>query len=602
MKFAGFDVETYGNDNKFLMCGLYFDNKYLSFYDQEEFYYFLKTAMKGYTLVATNLAFDLTATFLNTKHWDEFVSISNGGMMLSSKNKKLKIQFMDTLSWHKASVKQLGEIVGIPKLEHPTFLGQKPKNEEETNILNEYNKADCEISCKFAEWFQDTIISLGGKLKITIASTSLDVWRRNFQTQVLIKEDEVIRKQGKISKERLKDKIFKAYYGGRTEVLQRGTFKNLNYYDFNSLYPSVMLGNLPLPNSVSYLPKGSLTSIFNREGVSEVTIEYDGDELPLLPYRQDGKLLFPKGIMRGYWTHVELRTAIKFGYKLHEVHETIEYSMSFMPFNDYISKLYAMRLKAKKNKSSEQIIYKLLMNSLYGKFGEKMHKVTFDFDFNTISEEELKTLKEEHYDKDIKVNDDGKAYFTFDEECNSAHIFPILPTYITALGRIKLWDVARKHNPVYMDTDSIITEDTLPFSNKIGELDCEYRVDNGIFIKPKMYMFTDGEKEIVKLKGVPRITREKMLEVLKGNSVSYTKFVKLKEGIRRNIAVNSMIQIKKNIDLEDSKRIWDKPFSIFEKQKSIPIIIGEVGKDETDIIQNKSYASERGCITHDITS
>jgi len=44
---------------------------------------------------------------------------------------------------------------------------------------------------------------------------------------------------------------------------------------------------------------------------------------------------------------------------LHEVHETIEYSMSFMPFNDYISKLYAMRLKAKKNKSSEQIIYKL---------------------------------------------------------------------------------------------------------------------------------------------------------------------------------------------------------------------------------------------------
>ena len=599
-KFAGFDVETYGKNNNFYMVGLYFDNRYIPFYDIEEFYHFLKSAMKGYTLVATNLAFDLTATFLNTKHWDEFDSISNGGMMLSAKNKKLKMTFMDTLSWHKASVEQLGKIINIPKLKHPDFLGQLPKDNKEKIIMEEYNKADCEISCKFALWFQDVINKMGGNLKITIASTSLDVWRRNFQDIVLVKEDEVIRKQGKTDKlknnERIKDKIFKAYYGGRTEVLQRGTFKNLNYYDFNSVYPSVMLKGLPFPNSVSYLPKGSLASLYNREGISEVTIEYRGNELPLLPYRQDGKLLFPKGIMRSSWTHVELRTAIMAGYLIHEVHETIEYTQSFMPFQVYIKKLYDMRMKAKENDSSEQVIFKLLMNSLYGKFGERMHKVTQYFDFNTISDEELKILKEEHYDKEIIVNDDNKAYFTFDEESNSAHVFPILPTYITALARIKLWDVARKHNPVYMDTDSLVTADILPYSKKLGELDLEHHIDTGIFIKPKMYMFTDGKEEIVKMKGVPRVTKGNMMDTLNGKSVHYTKFVKLKEGIRRNIPVNSMIDIEKHMNLEDTKRKWSKPFSLLEQQKSEPITI-EVNTNETDELQNESNIAERGCIT-----
>jgi hypothetical protein len=32
----------------------------------------------------------------------------------------------------------------------------------------------------------------------------------------------------------------------------------------------------------------------------------------------------------------------------------------------------------------------------------------------------------------------------------------------------------------------------------------------------------------------------------------------------------------KNIDLEDNKRVWSKPFSMFELQDSTPLIIDDV--------------------------
>jgi len=230
------------------------------------------------------------------------------------------------------------------------------------------------------------------------------------------------------------------------------------------------------------------------------------------------------------------------------------------------------------------------MNSLYGKFGERKHNVTKHFDMKTISKKELDKIKEEHFDKTFTINDEGKAYFSYEEECNSSHVFPILPVYITALARIKLWKVARLHEPVYMDTDSIITKDTLKFGKELGELDYEHHIDEGIFIKPKMYFFRDGEETVVRMKGVPHATKQQFLDVISGEKVSYLKFVKLKEGIRRNMNVNSVYEMEKLMTLEDNKRIWKGSFSL-EQQESIAIRIER--EVETNGLQVKSVIKSR---------
>ena len=582
-KFASFDVETQNITNDFYMVGVYHDSRYEAFYDVDSFYDYIKTRLKGYWITATNLGFDITACFYNTKYWKEFVTISNGGFMLMAKNDTLDIQFIDTLNYHKASVKQLGEILGDYKLEAPSFLGQRqPENPIEEAELREYNRQDCVISHDFMVWFQDVINKIGGELKITIASTSMDVFKRKFLDRVLVKEDRVMEKRG--LKTNLKDKIFNAYYGGRTEVLQRGYFENLNYYDFNSIYPSVMTQGLPLPNSVQYKENGCIWSIKNRHGVSKVTIEHITDELPLLPYRHNKRLMFPTGKMTGWWTHIEIREAIKNGYVLTKVHETISYSLTFFPFDKYINILYDKRNKAKKNGSSEQLIYKILMNSLYGKFGERKHNVMQYFDKFNMSDKEYKKIKETAGARSVTMDENGKGYFTYDEECNSSHVLPILPVYITALARIKLWKTARLVDPVYMDTDSIVTKSILPSSKKLGELEREYRIDKGVFIKPKMYWFEDDGKNIVKMKGVPKSTIDQFNLVLKGKKITYNKFVKLKESIRRNLKVNSVIEQSKLLDLEDIKREWGEEFTL-HAQRSKPRRI-------QDDIQDKEIRNE----------
>ena len=571
-KFASFDTETFSSDNNFYLVGIMHDNKYECFYDIDKFYNYIRTRLKGYVIVATNLSFDLTSIFFNSKYWNEFEILSNSGFMLQAENKKLDIVFRDTLNYHKASVKQLGKIINSPKSEAPNFLGQKPKNPLEEYELREYNKQDCFVTLKFMEWFQNQINSLGGQVKMTLASTSMDIWKRNYNNMIICKEDYMLKKHN--IEVNIREKLFKAYYGGRTEVLKRGFAEDLNYYDFNSLYPSVMLDTLPLPNSVQYFKNGALNEILNREGVSHIKISNDTDELPLLPFRQDGKLTFPKGVFSGWYSHIELREAINNGYTILKVYETISYSLQFSPFHRYVIDLYSKRKKAKLKNDSSQLIYKLLMNSLYGKFGERKHMKIKYFDLMHMSKKDIINLQNEHYDKNVSISDSGKGYYTEEETCNSSHVLPIIPIYITAKARIKLWRIARLHDPYYMDTDSIVTKSVLASSKELGELELEHHIDTGIFIKPKMYYFKDGNEEVVKLKGVPHVNLDQFKEVLRGETIKYNKFVKLKEGIRRNLKINSIIEIEKNINLEDNKRLWLKKFDLI-LEESEPLMVVE---------------------------
>lgn len=597
--FIGFDVETYGENNEFYSGSFYYykneeDRKkglgtFNYFTNKEEMLIFItQRKFRNKFVVATNLGFDLTSLFWKTKYWNNLNIISRGSDILLAKydlkNNNGYINFIDTFNFCRFGVADLGKMIGIDKLEKPLFLGNKPMNYIEEQELKNYNIRDSKISCDFMYFLQKGINEAGGNLKITIASTSLDVWRRGFLNNSgvdrLTKEEFVLRNDKEV-----KNTIFSGYYGGRTEVFSRGRFNNINYYDINSLYPSVMRLKFPVPQSIKKINNFNVDYINNFEGVTECLISSPNIKIPLLPVKikekGTNKLVFPTGTFKGTWNNVELRKALRIGYKIKEISKQYIYTQTFYPFKYYVEHFYNKRLEQKILGNNMEFIYKLLLNSLYGKFAQKKRqKMNIKF-VNELNEEEKKNLYYGDIDKDTDVIN-NILYEVKKSEFNGIFSFPILSSYTTSYARLLMYDYLEElgENVIYMDTDSIFTSKELSTSNELGFMKLEYSVDELVVVKPKFYMIDDSPK----IKGINRCTKEDFVNVLSGGVVDKIKFSKLRESIRRGIEPNKKIKVSKKLDLNDTKRDWEnKRFDDMSIQESIPLVV-EYLDDENRVI------------------
>lgn len=371
-----FDIETIPGKNDFLMarimgptCDKIFWNKHA----MADFIVKHKPLTKKAYLCATNLGFDAMGLFSGTKHQKLLEPLFRNGQMLCGtlypdgvKQRKKRIKMIDTMNFMRASVESLGHIVGIPKLAKPLYIKEhrKPRQGEYKQII-EYNKNDTLITLKFMEWLQAEIISLGGDMKITSASTALNIFKHKYLNTTLYTEPEHVQ-----------EFIFKGYYGGRSEVLKRGFYDGsqgpLLYYDVNSMYPYVMQNIYPDVNSSRFREKGNMDIIMSYEGMSEVSLEAPGMPLPYLPFRDDkGKLFFSFGCWTANYTHFEIRKAVELGYKIKDIGPCVYYTRTHAPFREYVESLYALRMKYKQEGNISELIPKLLLNSLYGKWGER---------------------------------------------------------------------------------------------------------------------------------------------------------------------------------------------------------------------------------------
>lgn len=572
--FIGFDVETYGDENKFYSGGLYWEDRgkirFDYFTDAEKMCKFiLARKFKNKYIVATNLDFDLTVLFYNTKYWNKFKILMRQGKIITASydlgNNNGKIRFIDTANYAFFSVDTLGKIIGERKLDKPYWLGdRKPETPEERLELQTYNMQDCKITRDFSIFFQNGVNSLMGTVQLTIGSTSLKTWRMNYQPCDLIKESFITGDKS------IRNFIFEGYYGGRTEVFKRGSFDEVNYYDVNSLYPYVMKNKFPLPQSVKIIDSRNVSfdNIIRYEGVSRCKVNVDNIDKPILPLRHDGKLKFPIGSFEGVWNHIELREAIIMGYDVKPV-EQIIYTKSFYPFKNFVDKLYKLRLKYKEENNPFEIVVKLMLNSLYGKFGSKKvekYKIidmkTYDGSFN-----ELKKLVGSN-DFDVK---NGKLIYRKEKEWNGIHSFPILASYVTSYARLHMYEYIKNDDVIYMDTDSIITTRQIKgCDTKLGNMKFEGKYTDCMFIKPKFYCLGD----IVKIKGVSRATHDDFITILNGGSVSKMKFSRIKESARRGIQPNTKMIVKKNLSLIDDKRIWEhNDLSTISESKPVEVYL-----------------------------
>jgi len=402
-----------------------------------------------------------------------------------------------------------------------------------------YLKNDCIGLYEVLKKFEERNLKLFGtnlKKSLTIAQHSMNVFKSKFL-------------KNKIPcYEGLEDDIRMSYFGGRTEIFKmRG--ENLNYYDVNSLYPSVMFKNsfpVGTPTETNYFNKNDL-------GIAFCDIEMqDYLEYPLLPYRNEAKkLIFPLGSWKGWYTTPEIRKARELGYNITILKGYVFEKQNL--FKDYISKLYEI----KKNSDSGSVDYltsKLLMNSLYGKFGQRREKQQYYI--NPVDKIGLEPLD---IFEDIPV-------YTKKVESQATHILPAISSFVTSYARLELYklfeEVQRKGKSVfYCDTDSVVTNALLHTGKELGELKLEKEIDKGYFILPKMYALKCGDEEEVKAKGFPRkLFSFKQFEkaVLSDDysALKYNKkiFASPFESMRRNKTMVSMIDFKRSVITRYDKR------------------------------------------------
>jgi hypothetical protein len=306
----------------------------------------------------------------------------------------------------------------------------------------------------------------------------------------------------------------------------KALFKLLYYYDVNSLYPAIM-ANTPMPVGKPIAFDGNIRNVepeaygfFYCKITSPVYLKH-----PLLhrKIKTAGgmRTIAGLGSWEGWIYSLEMDNAAKYGYTF-EILKGYQFEKGFV-FKEYVDTMYNLRIEYDKGHPMN-LIAKLLMNSLYGKFGMKLESTVVEiFDRTNESENQILNDMLELYGETLrdyieienkvltvrtkligyKNNDDEEMYHGLDVNIAIA-------SAISAGGRI--WMSTIKNNPninlYYSDTDSGVTDAPLPdilVGPLLGQFKLEYTIKRAIFLAPKVYAFTTTDnEEILKIKGISK--------------------------------------------------------------------------------------------------
>lgn len=556
-KFATADIETRdkeGNKSwtEFYMIGLYDGVSYKKFYILD---HFLDEILEKYAGVPVYLHFlDFDGMFLLDhllkRKGVRVKPVLAGSLLLSMslEYKGLKYEFRNSFSVLPKSLGALCEAFD----EHPKVS---------LNKLEERNYWDCvtlyNIIQKENNW-------LDGFLSKTMALTALKIWRSKHLTK-------------KICNNRWLDKLaHKAYHGGLNELYHFNTDpdKNIYIYDINSMYPSAMLENK--------FPVGELKRSYSHDpeavGFCLVTT-FEYDKIPCLPEFL-GKTLYLSGKKRVWITTPEyeylqergIYTRFELGY---------ETTNSDYIFKSYVEEFYRRKSEAKANNDMvSYTISKLLLNSLYGKFGQKPE----------IREYGVNPGEDFFNEKTIPITADGAICYNMTSN-RRPFMNPTITALVTGLARVKISRYAHSVDPeilYYIDTDScFLSEKKLENSDALGRMALEKECRPFYPIAPKFYIA--GTK--ISMKGIPtpsldiedkkekkrmeyEILRKNFLELLQGKELTFDRGIsKFRTAIKKD--PNNLIQLKritKSIKTPFDKReiLPDLSTNSWEKEKMNP--------------------------------
>lgn len=498
------DIET-TQDGDVVLIGIVNDGKYSYFTENKDFWKYIKknkikevwahTVEFDFLKVVENMDIKYCCHFNTTRL--TYVQAGN-------------VFFKDIYCHIAYSLKIIGDLIGLPK-----FTIDYETIKEVTPELLRYNKRDCMIVYKALVILEKIYKKEGiSRVKSTVGSQALKIFLRRYNTFTL---------------KRLKgvdvDTWRYGYKGGMVEAYRKGYFFNDTFYkiDINSMYAKMMSMSYPYPYKFK-----KLKNLTNSQ-------------------RQNCYWL---GITEDLSWHATIINSVE--HKDFTADYYYLFPLKCYPFKEYVDHFYA---KKANTKGFEKEIYKLLLNSLYGKFGQRNEtELVTNFSYKK-SKNIISRIPYVNGLYQIRMKDNYQKFW----------VNLIWASFTTAKARqymvnLKKHLINNNFQVYYIDTDAFIISGNI---EKIKNLINKYKLglfkledmSNSIDIRgKKMYRFGEISrcvreckecklKEcIYKCKGVPRLYRKQFFN---DGYVQFKKMVRFKEAYIQDRKMGAMVNTHK---------------------------------------------------------
>ena len=516
------------------------------------------------TFFAHNIKYDLQVTGL----WKKIINNDFDGYLmtkvmidtsvfieLTSYDHKIKINFIDSMNYFRTSLRELSKSFNLESKvlsENEYQLEDEVWNKLLDDKKYEIVKYDTEILYHVIDRFlQDNIIIKG----LTTPSSALKTFKKNFLSHTIS------------FPKFLSVFALESYRGGLVFPFQLLRGQYINDYDINSLYPTVMRNyqySIKFREEIHNIKQEDISSS-NLNYL--LNVDFYGDNNLIVPVRGDDKrLIFVDNVQNVWITSEEYKTLIDNNF---EVIVNKGYSFFRSPiFFDYVNYFYDLK---KRNLNGNKSFYKLMLNSLYGKFGENRQHTELILidDINKLAlhniDQNMIAFMKETGDNDGK----GKLYDFGDFKVNYFSDFvivkkesevkydPVIASEVTANARLYNFRYRQKIKKVYnTDTDSFFTPLKMEESDELGDIKLEFQGRTWLYA-PKDYFYITNDNILnLKLKGVQ-------------TNNAYQKFIELGYiNSKHEVIDNSVFNEKINVYVFDIEK-----FSNFRRKPEENVVI-----------------------------
>lgn len=423
-------------------------------------------------IIAHNVVYD--ATIL-----DLFRELPKIGFTLSSlyskgqtciirwKRGETKITMLDNGNIFAGSLEKWGKVFDMPKLE----IDFEQCTDEELEI---YCKRDVEIMVKsWQTWMTFIHENDCGGFRETVGSTAFNTWRhKHLKSDIYVHKDpNVLRLERE------------AYHGGRVEAFYQGRLWTDHYYylDINNMYGYIMQNSVfpvGLQGHSSILGLKRMITYLSRYAViARVNVNVDK---PAFITKVNGHAAYPLGRFQTVLTTNEIEYALHMGW----IENVVEFSWYRKDplFSEFVTDFYNLRMRYRhENNSGFEAICKILINSLYGKFGQTGIQQKVIGSSNPDEIWHMPVINAQTGERSTQTSLGGVIY----EEAHrgeSYHAMPAIAAHVTANARLYLLSLIEQagwENVFYCDTDSLIV-------NRMGYYNLESEVDENTLGKLKI--------------------------------------------------------------------------------------------------------------------
>lgn len=425
---------------------------------------FTRASMRT-VVMAHNMGYDVRISQaipqLQTLGWELIRwQVSDQGCVLKYRRESRALWLVDSYSWLSQSLARIGSLIAQDKVPLPAWDADDAdwwrRCETDVTILRA-------AMLPLVKWVRDDDL---GNWQPTAGSMAWANWRhRHYSHPVLVHDDEHAR-----TAERA------AGYTGRCEAWRHGRLPHGEWveWDFPLAYPRVCL-DTPLPTILrGRCISPSLKTVLGGGQRNRFLVYADiRQDQPVLPTRQDGKILWPVGTFTGWYWDNEIAQAVEHGTKVRPL-TAYRYSarLALAEWAEWI--IGVVEDQTLPYSLIQRAAAKGWARALIGRFGTRY----WDWeDWGPDDHDGVRMDWLVDYDtKEVgRILHVAGKMFGATQLVEGANSVPSIMSAIMAECRVRLWRAMRAagfENLAYCDTDSVIV-------NQIGDYELSDWLDAG---------------------------------------------------------------------------------------------------------------------------